>query len=224
MTASIEAVGQKALSPPWWSSIEIGDFKIDILPFYGEQPLHDRPWGRGDSELRNWGNCYRFTCPEFSAIILVDSGMEPLGNMIDVLERSYAERGAVDFLLSCCFRFPEGYNRGLPHYFLTVPLNHLRYLYQHPKARGSMTHGPDGVVRACRAARCCYFLPYAHGFRGLSRSPQGVEGASQTEEDMLKTIANGLGRSKTKVVSWLPGDCANVDQHRVTMIRKTPKA
>lgn len=219
MGESLRLTGQNASDPAWWSTVEIGDFVIDVLPFYGEQPLRERSGLAAD--LRNWGNCYRFTCPEYSAAILVDSGTDPLGNMVDVLERSVAERGPLDVLLSCCFSFPEGYNPGLPIYFLTVPMEHLRHFYLHPTARRSMTLGIDGLVSACKAARCRYFLPYAHGFTGLFRSPRSAEGGRQAEEEALAAIGSGLGEnSSTKILSWHPGDMARVEGGELTILRE----
>jgi hypothetical protein len=217
MATSLRLAGQTVSDPAWWSTVEIGDFVIDVLPFYGEQPLRQRSGVA--AEARNWGNCYRFTCPEFSAAILVDSGVDPSGTMIDVLERSVAERGPLDVLLSCCFSFPEGYNPGLPIYFLTVPLEHLRDFYLHPEARGSMTLGTSGLVRACQVSRCRYFLPYAHGFQGLFRSPKSAEGGRQIEQEVLGAIQEGLGESSTQVLSWHPGDIARIQGDKLTLVQ-----
>lgn len=223
MAESARLTGQEVHELPWWSSVEVGDFIIDALPFYGEQP---RRGGAPMGDLRNWGNCYRFTCPEFSVAILVDSGRDPMGNMVDVLERSAAQRGPIDVVLSCCFEFPEGWNPGLSHYCLTVPFAKLRQMYLRPRKRGSMTLGPEGVAAACKAARARYFLPYAHGFRGLAVSPTSAEGGKQTEEDMLNAIRLRLAGAATEVLSWLPGDRALFEGRRlaITPARPAPRA
>lgn len=206
MAESLRTAGQRTESPSWWSLVQIGDFIIDILPFYGEQPL--RSGHLSDPDLRNWGNCYRLTCPEFSAVILADSGFDAEGDMIAVIERSVEERGPIDAVLSCCFDFPEGFNPGLPHYFLTVPLSRLQEMAEDPRKRLSMTLGASGVARVCEAARCKYFLPYAHGFQGVGSPSRSAEGGKQIEEDALEKIRAELGLSYVEVVSWMPGDVA----------------
>src|SRR5207249_8135753 len=129
------------------------------LPYYGEQPVHD---GEGPpSDVRNWGSCYRFTTPQMTAIALIDSGVDPLGNMVDVVRDSSARSGPVDFLLSSLARFPSPFFLGLPHYYLSLPFDRLRQLFDLLVAGTlpSVTLGPEGVVDACRAGQPRYYLP-----------------------------------------------------------------
>ena len=157
-SATLGAVGQRALAPGWGDMATVGDIEIEVLPFYGEQPTRQAPGC--DPALRNWGNCYRFDCPEFSALILVDSGVDPAGNAIDAIARSVAKRGPIDIVLSCCHGFPEGINTGLAHYALALPFSRLEEIHRQSRKghREMMTLGPSGVAEACRAAGARYFL------------------------------------------------------------------
>jgi L-ascorbate metabolism protein UlaG (beta-lactamase superfamily) len=217
MAASLAAAGQAALSPPWWSSVTVGDFVIDVLPFHGEQPLRG---GGPLGDLRSWGNCYRLTCPELSVIVLADSGADAEGDTAEVLARSAAERGPVDILASSCLDFPEGDNLGLPHYFLTVPLATLHRKRRAPHERGTITLGPSGVARAAAVTGARFFLPYAHGFRGIGAPPIGAEQGSAREAEQLRHLAAALAAlgARTEVLAWSPGDVARIEGGRVRVI------
>src|SRR5262249_45019335 len=86
---SLRLTGQRVESRAWSSKVTVGDIEVDVLPFYGEQPVRDAPGL--ESPLRNWGNCYRFNAPEFSLLILVDSGVDWGGTMVEVIRRSTEE-------------------------------------------------------------------------------------------------------------------------------------
>ncbi|WP_257448044.1 MBL fold metallo-hydrolase [Archangium lipolyticum] len=206
--SSLGQVGLDARAVPWGDTVKVGDIEIDVLPFYGEQPTRCAP---GPAEgLRCWGNCYRVTCPQFSALILVDSGVDPLGDMVEAVRQSTARRGPVDVVLANCRSFPEGINVGLPQYAMTLPFERLRAMYAE-NAGGrwlSMTLGGPGVAEACIAAQARYFLPYAHMFRGLGRD---------AEDDTLAGIRAGLAQrgAATEVLAWNPGDVARFDGARL---------
>src|SRR5262249_18826210 len=134
------------------------------------------------------------------------------------LERSVAQRGPIDIVMSCCFEFLEGWNHGLPHYFLTIPFAELRRMFVDRERRGSMTLGAAGVAAACKAPRAPYFLPYAHGFRGIAKPPQSAEGGKQSEEQALLWIREQLAGTATEVLSWLPGDRASIDGERLSIL------
>lgn len=208
-SATLGAVGQRALAPGWGDTATIGDIEIEVLPFYGEQPTRHAPGC--DPALRNWGNCYRFDCPEFSALILVDSGVDPAGSAIETISRSVAKRGPIDIVLSCCHGFPEGINFGLAHYALALPFSRLEEIHRASKKgrQEMMTLGSSGVAEACRVAGARYFLPYAHGFDGLGRDPVSTEGRV-TEDGLLADVAKALEAQggATTIVSWKPGDAA----------------
>jgi L-ascorbate metabolism protein UlaG (beta-lactamase superfamily) len=209
---SLQLVGLDAVVMPWGATTKIGDIEIDALPFYGEQPVRDPP--ALEPSLRMWGNCYRFTCPDFSVILLVDSGEDPSGGMVEVVRASVERRGPVNAILANCRSFPEAINRGLPHYFLTLPFCRLQSIYRSAKTRPmkSITLGGDGIAAACGAAKARYFLPYAHMFAGLG---QDVDGEAAQE------VINALSRSEvdSKVLAWSPGDVARFDSGAVNIIQ-----
>jgi len=199
--AELELVGQAALAPDWHTAFGIGDVRIEVLPFYGEQPTRDLPL---PFPLRNWGNCYRFDTPDWSAVVLVDSGADAEGTTADPIRRSVSERGPIDIVLSCCHRFPEAINGGLPEYVLAVPFEYLPGYFRSAK---SITSGPRGLAEICEAAKARWFLPYAHGFAGLGRDPSGSE-SEHSESRLCAAVARALSDRKvsTEVLAWSPGD------------------
>lgn len=201
MAAMLARVDQPASTPQWWSRLRVGDIAVGVLPFYGEQPT--RTWPTGNS-MRNWGNCYRFDFDGLAVAVLADSGVDPDGNMVEVLRRSAEEHGPIDVLMSCCHRFPEMLNVGLPHYAFTIPFDVLR---EHRANLGSITSGPTGLAAACHAAGARYFLPYAHGFSRLFECPSGEEDV-YTEDDAVSWLRQELATtgSKTQILEWRPGD------------------
>ena len=201
-SASLARIGIRCHATPWWTTTRVGDIEIDALPFFGEQPTRGAPGPTAG--LRSWGNCYRFTTPEFSAMLLVDSGNDPMGNMLDVVRRSVAERGPPDVVLSNCRAFPEIINVGLPHYVLAVPFERARANFlDRSNGVASMTLGEPGVAEVCAAARARYFLPYAHMIAGL-----GVHVDGRALEGVQRGV-DQLG-GNTQVVAWNPGDVARL--------------
>jgi hypothetical protein len=211
--ATLAAVGQTAHALPWGSTFRVGDIEIDVLPFHGEQPsVLTRPLQDG---LRMWGNCYRIQCPTFSVIALADSGLDPDGSGVEVVRRSCEQRGPVDMLLSCCNTFPEVLNGGLPEFCLVLPFERLQQEMRERRERParSVTLGPAGVAEACAAAQARYFLPYAHGFRGLG-DPAYCKGIDREEAALLAAMSKlltGTGAT-TQVIPWAPGDVARWQQ------------
>lgn len=203
MDAILRMVGQPAQSPRWWEKINVGDIEVEILPFYGEQPTREVAVDNG---LRNWGNCYRFNIDGMSIVILADSGFDPLGNVVEMLEESCERSGPVDIVMSCGHPFIEMLNPGLPHYSFTLPFELMR---QHRASLSIITSGPSGLACACKAAGARYFLPYAHGFNGLFTTPSSEED-SHTEDHAVAKLREELVRidCQTRVVEWHPGDAA----------------
>ena len=205
--AELRAVGRRAEAPAWDELVRLGDFTIEVLPFYGEQPTRFAPGAAAG--LRNWGNCYRVECPLFSVMLLADSGVDPQGNVVEAIARSAGARGPVDAVLSCCFRFPEAIHPGLPDYVLALPFDRLRAIHA-DRLRGhtaSITAGPTGVAAACAAAGARWMLPYAHGYAGLGR-PAGGEESAGHEAEATASVRAALGAlgASTTVVDWNPGD------------------
>jgi L-ascorbate metabolism protein UlaG (beta-lactamase superfamily) len=210
MAAALRLFGQRALAPAWGTSVRIGDIEVDVLPFYGEQPVREGPGGVAG--LRNWGSCYRFNTPDFSALALIDSGVDPEGSMVAVAEDSARRRGPVDFVLSSLPRFGSPFFFGLPHYYLALPFARLGELHRQHLASTlpSVTPGPEGIAEVCAAARARHYLPYGNGFEGLGRPIRdvGMNIGEPSEAEALGRLRGFLAErtSATVAVDWNPGD------------------
>ena len=203
LCAQLEAAEQSSRDPEWWTTFPLGDVTVQVLPFYGEQPTRALPAPTG---ARNWGSCYRFDTPAGSLLMLVDSGEDAEGRMVDAVARSVAERGPIDVVASCCFEFPEAINPGLPRYAFVVPWDELRK--RAGTTRLSMTSGPEGLAEICRVASARVFLPYAHGFSGMGRLPGSEEGVNSDEDKSLARLETRLRArgTPTEIHRWRPGD------------------
>ena len=222
-TTLLGLLGVEATAPAWGSTVRVGDIDIDILPFYGEQPTREAPGAAPG--LRNWGNCYRFNTPDFSAIALTDAGADPEGSMADEMRDSLRRRGPADVVLSSVRSFASPFFGGIPHYFLAVPFDRLRELYAQCE-RGvlpSTTAGPDGIAEVCGAVKARYFLPYADGFAGVGRAiPDTGWGAGEEPEAALvgRIRARMKERKvKTSAREWNPGDVATFSKGRLKLER-----
>ncbi|HEX7956171.1 MAG TPA: MBL fold metallo-hydrolase [Pyrinomonadaceae bacterium] len=228
MLTTLRMFGQKALAPDWGSSLVFGDIRVDVLPFFGEQPVRE---GEGPHpDLRNWGSCYRFTTPEFTAVALIDSGVDPLGDMADVVRASGEENGPADFVLSSLPRFHSPFFFGLPQYYLTLPFARLRGLFdQFVEGRlPSVTPGPDGIVDVCRAGGPRYYLPYGNGFEGLGRPIEdvGMQIGEPAEAEVVRYLADRFACEgvPTKPIAWNPGDRVSLRGGRAVRVACSPAA
>ncbi|WP_438016894.1 MBL fold metallo-hydrolase [Sorangium sp. So ce315] len=225
--AALSLTGLSGRPSGWGERVTVGDIEIEVLPFYGEQPSPRAPGIEPD--LRNWGNCYRLDTPEFSVIVLVDSGEDADGRMLDVVRASVARRGPVDVVLSCLRRlYCPFVEEGLPHYWATLPFGQLQALHGELEAGRlpSATVGPEGVVEICKAAGARYFLPYANGFAGVGREiPDiGWGNGEPSEADRLRFMraAFEADAARTEVVAWSPGDFASLADRELRL--RTPCA
>ena len=216
MAATLQMFGQKALAPEWGTEITIGDIRIEVLPFYGEQATRHGP-GPASADIRNWGNCYRFDTPDFSVVSLIDSGADPEGDMADVLRASAAKSGPIDFVMSSLPIFKSPFFFGLPENYLTLPFEHLRELHA-VYAQGklaSVTPGPDGVASTCSACDARYYLPYGNGYEGVG-VPIGDVGiciGDPPESAAVARINDLLAASgaRTRAIEWNPGDVVSLE-------------
>ncbi|MEO8548768.1 MAG: MBL fold metallo-hydrolase [Kofleriaceae bacterium] len=204
-------LGQTAHALAWHNALEVGDIKIEALPFYGEQPTRDAPGPA--SELRNWGNCYRVTTPQFSCILLVDGGTDPLGSIADACRASCERHGPVDAVLSCQREFGAPFFGGSLDW-PTLPYARLQEL-QRRAAAGTLpssTAGTLGAAEAAIAAGARYFLPYANGFEGIGRPIRdiGWGRGEPSEADCNARMVVEFERrgAATRVVAWNPGEVA----------------
>lgn len=220
----LSLAGQRQECREWWSTYGVGDLEVDVLPFYGEQPTRDAPGG--DPRVRNWGNCYRVNAPGWSALILVDSGRDPQGDMVDVIERSVRERGPVDVVLSCLREFRAPFMPGLASYWVALPFAQLAELHRAHRAGElpSVTGGTRGAAAACVAARASYYLPYAHGFEGVGAPIAGNPFSGAPEAALLDDLDRDLraAGASTRIVRWNPGDVACPTDGRLDLLRAPP--
>ncbi|MGQ0594030.1 MAG: MBL fold metallo-hydrolase [Gammaproteobacteria bacterium] len=217
LASSLACANQRTITATWNSTVQVGDFAVTAVPFYGEQPL--RTERIVEAGVRNWGNCYRISCPAFSMLVLTDSGADPAGTMVDVVSEVTAREGPTDIVVANCFEFPEGINAGLPHYAFVLPFVMLQKLFSDAAhgPRASITLGVDGLAEVCAAAQAKYFLPYSHGFEGIGQLPHSVGGARRGEKELLRQleVALSLRAASTEVVPWVPGDVFVPEQTRV---------
>jgi len=205
-------VGQRRHVAEWHSTMTVGDIRIDVLPFYGEQPCAEPPGP--PPGLRSFGNCYRFETPDFSAIALVDSGRDPDGDLVDVVRRSSELRGPPDVVLACMRNFPSPFFGGLGHYWAALPFARLRELFDQFR-RGTLpftTAGTEGLVDVCAASGARYFLPYADGFEavGAPISDIGWGMREPAEAERIAVLERRLREAglHAEARTWNPGDRA----------------
>jgi hypothetical protein len=161
--------------------------------------------------------------------VLVDSGQDPSGSVIDVLRESVARRGPVDFLFSTSFEFPEVIFDGLPQYFLTVPWGRVQSTWAKMKRResiSSITLGLPGIREACEVSGARFWAPYGQGFRGIGKEPYSAEARNASEAKAVQGLGRLLAERKlaTHVVPWRPGDALIADAGRQVSVQKIAKS
>gem|GEM_PF-1618443 len=220
LASTLSTFGQTVRAPSWWTSMTIGDIVVDVLPFYGEQPTREAPGAH--PAVRNWGNCYRVTTPDFSLFVLADSGVDPAGSMVDVLAASVRRRGPADALLCSLPRFISPFFSGLTGDYTCLPFNRLEELFERLLAGTlpSVTPGPEGAVAACEAAGARHYLTYGNGFRGVGEEVLDVSGDGQPSESALIAQIAKLVEERggfTQAVMWNTGDVASFDRERLVL-------
>lgn len=222
MGRTLAMVEQTVRSPAWGSTLTIGDIRVDVLPYYGEQPVRE---GEGaPPEVRNWGSCYRFATPDLTALALIDSGVDAMGDMADVVRDSRKQHGPADFLLSSMATFSSPFFFGLPHYYLSVPFERLRHLFDRlvDGRLGSVTLGPDGIVDVCRAGQPRWFLPYGNGYDGPATPIHdvGMDTGEPSELDLVQYVAARLQPEHipTIPIEWNPGDRISIRGGRAVRV------
>jgi L-ascorbate metabolism protein UlaG (beta-lactamase superfamily) len=206
MAGQLRAAGfTRVIEGRWFGPpIVVGDIEISCLPFYGEQPLlTERP---RRSELRNWGNTYFVRTPQLGAWVLIDSGNDHLGKMVEVAEQVARVHGAPDLLLSNLRRFAVGggssnpfYVQGNGEYWLSLaPAQMHRFSQMNGDV---LTLGPSGVAEVCRVAQAREFLPYASWWLPLAE-------ADPEEQQLCGQLAAGLEAhsARTRIGRWTVGD------------------
>lgn len=188
------------LDVDWYAEpIEFGDFRVEPLPFYGEQPLLS-DWPR-DRDLRNWGNTYMVETSQFSAWVLIDSGDDAAGRMIDVAQGLATRGRRVDVVLSNLREFAihsPTYITGDGAYWASLSAAQMRRFDS--MSRDLITLGPEGVAEICRVVLAGSFLPYAHWWAQRDAHPE-------PEIHLCQRLAHALRArgAATAIVPWTMG-------------------
>jgi len=205
--SALQTAGQAGQVLRWHETTVAGDITIRALPFYGEQPTRLGPGAAPG--VRNWGNSYLVLCPRFSALVLADTGVDPLGDIRDVVASVARDIGPVDLLISCCAGVTEGFNDGLVAYSMTLPLEQLGAVHRRAKQGLDIpltTSGIQDIAELCAISGSRYFLPYAHGFSGLG-VPLSIN-YQLTEDAVLGQLHDALRQrgTPTQVIPWKVGE------------------
>ncbi len=192
----------------WWSdAIRIGDIDVHVLPFYGEQPLVPEFDQAIHPDLRNWGNTYLFKTDFYQSWLLVDSGQDPMGTMIEVAEQVKEKFGPVDLVISN-FQ-PLSYNSigtNLSNWGIDIVAN----LLSNPnifsvtnKTEGSYISllGPKGVAELCAIVQAQACLPYADSWEEIGSPGKQDSALCQETVNELHKL-----KAQTKVIPWNIGD------------------
>ena len=218
---TLKGCAQRCVVGKWGESIPFGDIVVDILPFYGEQPVKSAPKLR--KGIRNWGNCFRINAPQFSVLVLVDSGTDPDGSMLDVVTRSTDEKGPIDLALSCMRSFPAPFYGGLLPYWSGVPFKRLRSLYFDWQAGNlePVTAGVVDIASIINSTKIRHFLPYAHGFDAFGKRIEDIGWGTgePTERAALQDLQK---LTHAECVEWNPGDFAEIRDGKIKIHEYSP--
>ena len=208
MRATLRAFGfTRILTPPWYSEVTVGDFRISILPYYGEQPLlNEAPQ---HPAIRNWGNTYLLRTGAFTSWFLIDSGSDDRGSMVDVARYVKKQYGAVDHVLSILRSFPIHGPFYINHGRNWLSLSASQMSRLPDMRRHVLTLGPERVAEVCSTVDADYYLPYAHWWGNIGEAPQvDPEYPHQGEPPLLAELGSNLAArgARTRIVDWKIGD------------------
>jgi L-ascorbate metabolism protein UlaG (beta-lactamase superfamily) len=209
MQARLKSLGFKnVISVDWYAApIVVGDVKIHVLPFYGEQPLVPEYNQAIHPDLRNWGNTYLLRTQYYTSWFLIDSGSDPMGSMVQVAEHVKQKFGNVDWVLS---NFQAlSYNSigtNLSNWGIDIVANLLSnpqiFTVTNKQEGGHIsTLGPKGVAEICAIVGAKSCLPYADSWAELGEPGEHDEILIKQVEEELKKMA-----SSTSVIPWKIGD------------------
>lgn len=209
MEARLKSLGfQNVICVDWNADpIMVGDIEINVLPFYGEQPLVPEYNQPKHPHLRNWGNTYLLRTEYYTSWFLIDAGQDPMGSMSDVAEYVKQKFGKIDYIVSN-FQ-PLSYNSigtDLSGWGLDILGNLLinpQILSVTNKKAGEhlATLGPKGVAEICKIVEAKSCLPYADSWAQIGEP--GVH--DQKLIPAVEIELNNIGYS-SQVVPWKIGD------------------
>ena len=209
MEARLKSLGFKNVLTVDWNTepIVIGDMEINVLPFYGEQPLVPEYNQLKHPDLRNWGNTYLIKTPDYSSWFLIDAGSDPLGSMIEVAEEVKQKFGKIDSIVSN-FQ-PLSYNSigtNLSEWGIDIVGNLLsnpQIFAVTNKTEGEhlATLGPKGVAEICAIVEAKSCLPYADSWAEIGQP--GIH-----DQELIKQVVKELKNLQcaTQVIPWKIGD------------------
>ncbi|MTF40713.1 MBL fold metallo-hydrolase [Cyanobacterium aponinum] len=209
MKARLESLGfTNVMAVDWYAEpILVGDIEINVLPFYGEQPLVPEFNQPKHPDLRNWGNTYLINTEYYKSWFLIDSGDDDMGTMAEVAEYVKEKFGTLDHVLSN-FQ-PLSYNSigtDLSGWGIDIVANLLsnpQIFSVTNKKEGEHIAllGPQGVAKICSIVGAKYCLPYADSWAELGES--GIHDAT-----LIKDVKEELHNLDclTQVIPWKIGD------------------
>jgi hypothetical protein len=192
----------------WYADpIRVGDIDVHVLPFYGEQPLVPEFNEPVHPDLRNWGNTYLLNTEYYKSWLLIDSGQDPMGSMLEVAEYVKQQFGSIDLVISN-FQ-PLSYNSigtDLSAWGIDIVANLLsnpRIFSVTNKPEGAYVAllGPQGVAGLCAIVGAKACLPYADSWAEVGQPGVG----DRTLIPQVEAALQALGAS-TQVVPWTIGD------------------
>jgi len=116
MAGRLREHGLESETPAWHETVDLGDIRLRVLPFVGEQFLtaDEHP------EARSWGNAYVAETDETKVFVAADCGFEPGRSVLDVARAHVAKHGSVDVLATQAIALRTTFGGGDPDLQLTA--------------------------------------------------------------------------------------------------------
>ncbi|MEL6930851.1 MAG: hypothetical protein AAFO95_19805, partial [Cyanobacteria bacterium J06600_6] len=209
MESRLQGLGfTNVIAVDWYSDgIWVGDIEVNVLPFYGEQPINSQYSQTKHPDLRNWGNTYLLRTEDYSSWFLIDSGNDPLGRTAEVAAYVKQKFGGVDWILS---NFQSLSYNSIGSDISSWGADIIGTLMSNPQMLAVMdragggelsTLGAAGVAEVCHLAGAKACLPYAHSWAELGQY-------AEKDESLIMAVAQELQQlnCSTEVIPWRIGD------------------
>lgn len=163
-------------TPGWHTTLELDEFKIHVLPFYGEQFLTSEIY----PDARNWGNVYVIEYEGLRVLVAVDSGFEKDRSVLELVADWVAVNGPVDIVAAQSIGLRTAFGGGDPDLQITAlacaPRAHETVELLRPERRVTLL--PEDIPALCATAGARWFVPYgqfvvARGRPGVDESMAG---------------------------------------------------
>lgn len=192
-------------SPQWHTSFEVGEFKIHVLPFYGEQFLTSELY----PEARSWGNSYVIERDDFRVFIAADSGFEPDRSVIPMIADWVSANGPIDVVLAQSLGLRVCFGEGDPDVQITALACSRKAVdaVEMLRPEHRITLSVSDLPELCSAARARNLVLYGHF--------QTDVGSPGVRPDLLKAAQSAMHNSGTKLVPLAIGQrFKTTDGHR----------